>query len=55
MALHSSGEDIGTEALENRGEKSVFELDDDEGIHDVGFPEVTLKGYPGIQVTLLAC
>ena len=48
MALHSPGEDIGTEALENRGEELVFELDDDEGIHDVGFPEVALKGYPGI-------
>lgn len=48
MPLHSSGEDIGTEALKNRGEKSVFKLDDDEGIHDVGFPEVALKDYPGI-------
>jgi hypothetical protein len=48
MALHSFGEDIGTEALKNWREELVFELDYDEGIHDVGFPEVTLKGYPGI-------
>ena len=43
IALHSSGEDKGMETLENRREESVFKLDDDEGIHDVGLPQVTLK------------
>lgn len=54
LSPHPFREDIGTHAFENRGEETVLKLDDDEGIHDVGFPEVALKGHPGSQVTLLA-
>jgi hypothetical protein len=52
LAPHPPGEDIGTQALEDRGEEPVFKLDDEEGIGDVGFPQVALKGEPGRQVTL---